>query len=754
MGSTETIATFKDLEDLKTSANHTIICTMLQEQKISLEVINQKDEKKRNLLFYAIELEDDSMIQAIMNYENIEHINEAGATSLMYAIKKNISLDTFKYMVQRTNTEILNAHTEIKDAQGNTINSYTALILATKKRDVEKIKCLLDANADINCVDFENRTALYHAFGAALDSNDITIVNLLLAKNPEYNEGVFEYVMEMRQIQIGDRDVRIGQTNSFSNLAGFSDINNPQNAAVDKGNINKEFFRKRDEIIDRVSIQMFDWAIRSKNEELIKKIITNRDSEGGFLPKNYLRPMEQLIEKVIETLNIAELDQELDRLLEKGEDINEPVYYGPTRGRVTLLQQVIEKAKNITKAKNLEQEKAILEFIRKIVKSGAKVADVRPYWGETWNELRYVLQNFNTPELFEILSKANDFDVNHKFTNNQTGEQKSLLHYALANTTTGGPQMVKALVEKGLTIDQFDENGNNILQQIIMKEQWNSTNSIINLLFLARQPVIDINHQNKQGQTFLMLLLQHTKCSSLADERYYAREAKDFLEQMKKLVKIDIEIKDYEGRKALNYLSEHSVDNKELQPLKDTVTGLGARSSQLLNDPLDELTAKTISSSQSETVGENDSIKSKTQSIIKENDLEGNANRDEELKHVTSGNHSNESQLQEEPKKQNTAISAKTYVKIAGAITMGIAAFASLASVAAYKFSPKIKDMLVSIVGARFMKYVIPAALGVFAATTLGCVGFSLSTRKDFIDLEAQKSAGEKVKIPVYTRNG
>eukprot|EP00833_Pecoramyces_ruminatium_P008834 jgi/Orpsp1_1/1182866/evm.model.c7180000082986.1 len=250
--------------------------------------INKRDSQGNNILYYALEREDEETIKYLMNQSiDIYSYNNYGKSCLDYAIAKGYKI---------FNVVLMNSvHLEVnKPNKKNEIPLLTIIKSNnyTSKNKIELVKYLIQKGSNVNYVDDHKNTPLIYAIQKELNQIVYTLIKNganVNYYNEEDNKTVLTYAIETKKKII----IKLIVENSGNVNYKYTDNNITalERALRDKCKLDPyiiEYIIKKMEV-EAISNNVIKYIIKNENLKALKNLVENqldinfKDSKGNTL---------------------------------------------------------------------------------------------------------------------------------------------------------------------------------------------------------------------------------------------------------------------------------------------------------------------------------------------------------------------------------------------------------------------------------------------------------------------------------------
>jgi len=495
--------------------------------------INMKDKDEKTCLIYAIENDNEPIIQYLLdnnasikdvnnNIDVMESIIKNGNLSLLKILIKNhldinekdkfnhtllnysINFgkeDMMNYLIQ-CNADFYNIKDKVKIMdtifKSNNLNLLKSIINnhyineileeIIQKNRIDLLKLLIANGLDINKKYENGKTILIYA----LEKRNITIVHYLIGCNADVNslnnyiikEIISEDKLDLLKFFVANHLNIESKESTDNNKIIYQFDLTEENDSIKKHmnnifGINASLKNNKIEIINPI--------IQKDELDLLKMIIpgyldVNTKDENGNTPLIYAIQAQNI--SIIKYL----IDQKADlEIVNKSIKILENIVKD---NNLDLLKYLINQKLDIINAKDFEKNTLLIYAVRYenesiinyLLEKGARTDDLKI---DIDIELFEKILNLKHPELFDILYNNNNIDVNKK---NDAG--KTMLHYAIE---CGNEQIIEYLMNCGAKISNIEKE---ILE--CLKRSHN-----LNVLKILIANNFDINMEDQYGKTLL-----------------------------------------------------------------------------------------------------------------------------------------------------------------------------------------------------------------------------------------------------------
>ncbi|MBP5426647.1 MAG: ankyrin repeat domain-containing protein [Clostridiales bacterium] len=423
--------------------------TNIQNVELIMGLLDRKDRKGRNVLYYAIEKNTNIFYKIEEKCKLVNCVDYDGITLLMYAIIKG-KKDIARYLKEN------GAYVKCADSKGK-----TALIYAIEKDNKEIIHILSEGKiGELNDIAY---------IRYAIETCDKNLLEYVVDKNDEDGKTVLMHAVEMGNVEMAryllqrDNDVSIKDKDGKNVLMYALEL---KNLSV----IN--LFKNK---VDMDGRNILYYAARSKDMlQRLKKIIDiRRQDTNGNTVLTYVA--EQGIDENIPWLlshglsfkndnNATKFavklwsDAKLDRFI-KNMDVDKVLMYALEFGKKNRVKYMIDKGANLNAID--EEGRTMLmyaakagniEYVKKLIGIYTNAKDKT---GKT--AVTYAMESFN----FDIASYLIDYGIE---IGNITAKKETILIRAIKEKNC---RIVNLLLELGANVNEFDLNGKTALMHTI-----------------------------------------------------------------------------------------------------------------------------------------------------------------------------------------------------------------------------------------------------------------------------------------------
>ena len=515
---------FFGLTPLSYAVNLSSSTEVLQKFATDAENIDADNPRGTTALVEAVRLNNLQMVKYLLAHQaDVSKVYGGNNTILLYALKENAQNEIV--------VELIKAGADVNVADSN---GQTPLLIAVSTGNSELLNLLSENNADIKQATSNGKSILFYAFennvnpeiyahlikaGADVNQPDadgnILLLQALAAEKYELAKTLLQSGADIiKQNQNGDSALSYVLTHDVPKeileqtlavydkpLENVAKLNKPLwkiFAEQNRYDLLKDVIGKMGgvNVKDQNNETVFAYMLSSPNNEALYNVVSS------FLSEQDAENNSNLLFEAVKAKNLGIVD----KLIELGADVNVKSEDGEP-----LLSYLIKKDYPIDYVKALEKGKlninstdaiqtAILqnniELLKNLIENGADVNKL------TADKQSYLMMlKDNQSEMTELLLQSGA-DIEYS-----PQPDKTMLMYAVkqANAT-----LIKHLLEKGFSVDQRDDDGNDALMYIadMTAENTDAAEKIVadikKIVPILQEKGADINNQNNNGETLLI----------------------------------------------------------------------------------------------------------------------------------------------------------------------------------------------------------------------------------------------------------